>query len=69
MSLLIGTGKLAAPLGLLIAGPLTEWVGVRTWFFVAGGGWLLLNLVAFTIPALVNLEEERKTNGQVVMAE
>jgi DHA3 family macrolide efflux protein-like MFS transporter len=50
-------GQIIAPIGLAIAGPLVDVIGVRPWFFVAGGGMLVLMLIALNTPALMNLEE------------
>ncbi len=49
---------IAAPAGLLIAGPVAEVLGVEGWF-VAGGAVALLSAVAgFGLPALMTLESE-----------
>jgi len=57
LSLFDSAGNIVAPIGLAIAGPLTDLIGVRFWFFVAGGGMVLLMVIAFNLPALMNLEE------------
>jgi len=46
-----------APLSLLLAGPLADLFGVRFWYLVGGGGMVLLGLAAFTVPAIMRLEE------------
>ncbi len=47
------------PLGLAVAGPLADVIGVRTWFIGAGLLAVAIAFVAFCIPALMNLEAHR----------
>lgn len=50
---------LMMPLGLAIAGPLADVVGVRAWFIAGGAITLVVGLGGFFIPPLVNIEQER----------
>jgi len=61
--MLIGsvTGAMS-PLGMAIAGPVSDALGVRFWFVVAGTVCVLMGIAASFVPALMNLEN---TNGQV----
>jgi len=60
---LIGSAAMAmSPLGLLIAGPVSDWLGIRTWYWIGGGLTLLMGIVAFFIPAIMNVEDNR--NGE-----
>ena len=52
-SLINSTG----PLGLLIAGPLADVMGIQVWFVAAGVVTLLMAGAGFFIPALLNIEE------------
>lgn len=61
-TLLSSAAMAMMPLGLAIAGPLADVVGVRTWFVVGGVATLLLGIGGFFIPALVNLEREREAH-------
>lgn len=55
---LIRAGSAAMmPLGLLIAGPLAEVLGVRTWFLIGGGACLLMGGLGWFMPALLALED------------
>jgi MFS transporter, DHA3 family, macrolide efflux protein len=57
---LIGSVAAAmAPLGLIIAGPISDWLGVQTWFVVGGIVTLLLGVGAYFIPAIAHIEEQR----------
>jgi DHA3 family macrolide efflux protein-like MFS transporter len=49
----------ATPLGMLIAGPVADALGVRVWYIVGGLGCLLMGIGAFFVPAIVHLEEDR----------
>ena len=57
-SLIGSTSGAMAPLGLAIAGPLSDRFGANTWFLVGGIAAILLGAFAFFIPAIMNLEEQ-----------
>ena len=59
---LIGAGAAAMmPLSLLIAGPVSDWLGIRTWFLFGGILCILMTTVAFFIPVIMNIEQNRQT--------
>lgn len=45
------------PIGLLIAGPIADTFGVRTWYIAGGIVTALLGLVSFAIPAILRIED------------
>ena len=47
------------PLGLAVAGPAADVIGVRTWFIGSGLFTLAIAILATLIPSLMNLESER----------
>ncbi|MHB1357883.1 MAG: MFS transporter, partial [Anaerolineae bacterium] len=47
-----------APLGLAIAGPLSDLFGVHIWYLVAGTACLIMGTLAFFLRSIRNLEEE-----------
>jgi DHA3 family macrolide efflux protein-like MFS transporter len=47
------------PISLLIAGPLSDWLGVRVWYIVGGAIVILVTIVAWFIPAIMNIEENK----------
>ena len=59
-SRLLGSGSAAMmPLGLAIAGPMAEVIGVRAWFLIGGAITLLIAFVCMFVPAVRNIERER----------
>lgn len=55
---LIGSGTtLMTPIGLAMAGPITDHVGVPIWFLIGGLTMAVMGAGAFFVPAIVNLED------------
>jgi DHA3 family macrolide efflux protein-like MFS transporter len=53
-----------SPIGLAIAGPISDALGTQTWFIVGGLMCILMALVSFATPAVMNIEDEgREING------
>jgi MFS transporter, DHA3 family, macrolide efflux protein len=48
----------AAPLGIIIAGPLADAVGIRFWYVLGGSMCIVLGVAAFFIPTVVHLEDQ-----------
>jgi len=48
-----------SPLGLLIAGPVADTLGVQAWYVAGGAACLLIGVAAFFVPAIVHLEDGR----------
>jgi MFS transporter, DHA3 family, macrolide efflux protein len=46
-----------SPIGLIVAGPVADHLGVQTWFLIGGVVTLIMALTMFTIPAVVHFEE------------
>jgi DHA3 family macrolide efflux protein-like MFS transporter len=47
------------PLGLLIAGPVSDLIGIRSWYWIAGIVTLIMGIMGFFIPAIMNVEDHR----------
>lgn len=56
MSLLNSGATAIAPIGLLIAGPFSDWLGIRVWFWAGGILCVLIALSAFFVPVIMNVE-------------
>ena len=54
-----------SPIGLLLAGPLADRLGVQTWYLVGGAFCITMGLVAFALPAVMKLEAGRPAAKQV----
>lgn len=65
-TLMGATSAAMMPLGLAIAGPLADVVGVRTWFVAGGVVTLAAAVVAFFLPALINIEQERDDHPETL---
>lgn len=53
-----------SPLGMAIAGPVADWLGVRIWFIVGGAACALMGLGALFVPAIMHLEDNRAGQAQ-----
>ncbi|RMF43019.1 MAG: MFS transporter [Anaerolineae bacterium] len=49
-----------SPLGLVLAGPLADRLGVQVWFLAGGVLTVVTGVAAFFIPAIVNIEESQR---------
>jgi DHA3 family macrolide efflux protein-like MFS transporter len=62
-----------SPIGLTIAGPLADKLGIQTWFVIGGVACLAIGLVGFLIPAVMTIEEQgmalRVENGDAFAVE
>ncbi|HSL29238.1 MAG TPA: MFS transporter [Anaerolineales bacterium] len=56
MSLVNSGATAISPLGLLIAGPFSDWLGIRAWFWAGGILCVLIAVTAFFVPAIMNVE-------------
>jgi MFS transporter, DHA3 family, macrolide efflux protein len=60
MSLLNAGATAMSPLSLLVAGPVSDWLGVRTWYMVGGTACIILAVTAFFVPVIMKIEENRQ---------
>jgi DHA3 family macrolide efflux protein-like MFS transporter len=65
MSLLNSGATAISPLGLLLAGPFSDWLGIRVWFWAGGILCMLIAIAAFFRPIIMNVESH-KDPAQVV---
>jgi DHA3 family macrolide efflux protein-like MFS transporter len=55
--LISGSGAMV-PLGLAIAGPLADTLGVRVWFVAAGVAMVAIGIGALFVPAVMRIEDK-----------
>jgi DHA3 family macrolide efflux protein-like MFS transporter len=55
---------LATPLGLAIAGPVSDWLGIQVWFVVGGLVCAVASVAMLLTPAVMNIE----SHGHAVQA-
>jgi DHA3 family macrolide efflux protein-like MFS transporter len=49
-----------APIGLIIAGPISDRVGIQAWFYLGGTLCILIAIVGIFIPAVMNIEAKHQ---------
>lgn len=59
MSLVNSAATAISPLGLLLAGPLSDWLGIRVWFWAGGLICLSIGIAAFFVPTIMDIENNR----------
>jgi DHA3 family macrolide efflux protein-like MFS transporter len=60
MSLLNSGATAISPLGLLIAGPFSDWLGIRVWFWAGGMICVMIAIAAFFRPVIMNVENSKE---------
>jgi DHA3 family macrolide efflux protein-like MFS transporter len=60
-SLLQSVGTAAVPLGLLVAGPLADQLGIQAWFLLGGTLCVSMGLVGLFMPSVMNIERKPGT--------
>jgi DHA3 family macrolide efflux protein-like MFS transporter len=56
-TVIMSLSAVMTPLGLIVAGPVADAVGVQSWYWVSGLVCLLLGLAAYFIPAIIDIEQ------------
>jgi len=51
---------LTSPVGLGIAGPVSDWIGLQAWYLAAGVLCTTIGLAGFFVPVLANIEQNNK---------
>lgn len=60
MGTIMSLSTLMTPISLIVAGPFSDLLGIRTWYIVAGLVSLLMGVGAFFTPLIMNVEQERR---------
>jgi DHA3 family macrolide efflux protein-like MFS transporter len=66
MSLLNATSSAMAPLSLAIAGPLSDLIGIRTWYIVGGITCLIMGFSGYFIKSIMTIEEQKHDTAQAI---
>ncbi|MDP3450342.1 MAG: MFS transporter [Anaerolineaceae bacterium] len=59
------TAMLVSPIALIIAGPFADRFGIQPWFLIAGCICVLMGIVGFFIPAVMNIEESQPRSNEL----
>jgi len=51
-----------SPIGLIIAGPIADKLGVQTWFVIGGIVTVLMGIISPFIPAIMHFEDGRSAS-------
>ena len=54
---------ITSPFSLAVAGPVSDWLGLRVWYIVAGVTCGVVGLAGFFVPVIANMEENNQTTG------
>jgi DHA3 family macrolide efflux protein-like MFS transporter len=58
IAILISGTAIMAPLGLAVAGPMADIIGVRVWFILGGILIIVMGIVGFFVPPVMNIEKQ-----------
>jgi DHA3 family macrolide efflux protein-like MFS transporter len=61
---IMSAAMLVSPLGLVIAGPISDALGIQLWFWVAGIVCAAMGVAGFFIPTVMKMEEEKQEGTQ-----
>lgn len=59
-TLLTSLSTAMMPLGLAIAGPMSDWLGVQSWFIIGGIFTMLAGIAGFFVPVIMTIEEQKR---------
>lgn len=52
--------SLSSPIGLAVAGPVSDWMGLQIWYLIAGGLCAVASGLLLFVPALIHIEDNRR---------
>jgi len=56
-TLAMAASTIAQPIGLAVAGPVSEILSIRGWFVIGGVSFIVMALLSFSTPAVMRLED------------
>jgi MFS transporter, DHA3 family, macrolide efflux protein len=63
MALTMSVATAMMPISLIIAGPISDWLGIRAWYLFGGSACLLMGIAAFFVPVIMNVESNGKKSS------
>ncbi len=63
MGVVMSLATIITPLSLAFAGPVSDVIGIRTWYWVAGIATLLMGIGGFFTPIIMNVEQNRNESS------
>lgn len=69
MSLVNSMAMAMTPIGLLLAGPIADALGLQTWYVLGGGLCIFMGLISFVLPSVMKLEQGRPDSAKKAAAE
>jgi DHA3 family macrolide efflux protein-like MFS transporter len=63
MGVVMSLATIMTPLSLAFAGPVSDVIGIRTWYWVAGIATLLMGIGGFFTPIIMNVEQNRNESS------
>jgi len=58
-TLMVSMAAAISPLGLAVAGPVADRLGVQIWYIVVGGVCMGMGILAFFAPSILSMEDHR----------
>ncbi len=58
-TLVISTAGAMSPLGMIIAAPVADWLGLRSWYILGGLVCLLMGVAGLIIPAIATIDHQQ----------
>jgi DHA3 family macrolide efflux protein-like MFS transporter len=55
-----------SPLGLIIAGPVADAIGVQSWYLIGGVAAILMAVLGFSLPAVMNIEDNHNAAAETL---
>jgi DHA3 family macrolide efflux protein-like MFS transporter len=53
-------GSLGSAMGLIVAGPVADAIGVQNWYVIGGVACILMAVVGYSLPAVMNIEDNHR---------
>jgi DHA3 family macrolide efflux protein-like MFS transporter len=57
-------GSLGSAMGLIVAGPVADAIGVQSWYVIGGVACILMAVVGYSLPAVMNIEDNHRQAGE-----